>query len=152
MSSLQILKIADKFDKNITQRTRRITTTTTKSILRPLLQYLLAVKKEKNQLHLIYLCHPCPDEPLRAFFPNMNWKNEKKKYISGNLIWSGSKSRPTAFYSSWWLSFNSPTTFLDDFVLKLGQFTYSMQWSEIWFDIFNIPLEELLQSSLLIPG
>ena len=44
--SLQTLTKADAFDKSLMKRTR-ITTTTTKSILRPLPQYLLTVKNDK---------------------------------------------------------------------------------------------------------
>ena len=48
--TLKLLK-AIEFDKSLIT-TRRITTTTTKSILRPLPQYLLAVKKPtQSSLH-----------------------------------------------------------------------------------------------------
>ena len=43
VSSLQTLTKGDEFDKSLIT-TRKRTTTTTKSILRPLPQYLLAVK------------------------------------------------------------------------------------------------------------
>ena len=140
---------ADKFDKSLI--TTRTTTTTTKSILRPLPQYLLAVKKHTTAYNL------CTRGKLTIFKPFTQWQDYiavsqcrfeilsfvwKKLILILPLDFSSSKYFERLFSKNLKVFENrgSRTTFIVCFAVILPQHKSPIKWAKFKPHGFSRPL------------